>query len=224
MPKCQFLGSSIGKKIVLGLTGLALSLFLLTHVAGNLLILVSAEKFNRYALSLSDLGALLYVAEAGLIALFVVHMALAIRLSIQNRAARPQSYYMNVNTGRSRRTWGSSHMLITGLLILLFIIYHLIHFKFGETQMLSLQGREMRDLAGLVKSEFQELPEVLIYVFALLILLLHLRHGFRSLFETFGLAQSRFETLFRRFTTIYVYAVMGGFILIPLVIYFGGAR
>jgi succinate dehydrogenase / fumarate reductase cytochrome b subunit len=200
---------------------MALSLFLLVHLLGNLSLLMNTEKFNLYAHSLESLGLLLYVAEGGLVVLFLMHILVAIRLTLQNRAARPEPYYLKKDTGRSRRTWGSSHMILTGGAILIFLVYHLIHFKYGPSDLVIRNGVEMRDLAGLVLREFRELDEVIIYLAALTLITFHLRHGFRSLFDTLGVAQSKFESFFRWFSLVYVYAVMGGFILIPLWIYFG---
>lgn len=219
----KFLNSSIGLKTVLALTGLALSLFLLMHIAGNLIVLVSAEKFNQYAFNLESMGALLYLAEGGLVAIFLVHIVLAIKITIRNRSARPMKYAVQENSGRSRRTWGSSHMLLTGISIFFFIIYHLKQFKFADHEVILTQGIEMRNLAKTVIHDFKETEEVVIYLVALTLITLHLRHGFRSLFETLGLVNGKWDRAFRVFSLVYVYFVMGGFMLIPLWIYFGVA-
>lgn len=218
---CKFFASSIGRKFILAVTGLALSLFLLMHVAGNLILLVNTEKFNQYAFNLESMGPILYLAEAGLIAIFLVHLVMAIRITIKNRSARPEPYYLRANTDRSRRTWGSSNMLLTGSTIFFFVIYHLNQFKFASHEMIQSNGVSMRNLAGTVIHEFKETEEVVIYIIALALITLHLRHGFRSLFDTLGLVNSKFDRLFRIFSMVYVYGVMGGFMLIPLWIYFG---
>jgi succinate dehydrogenase / fumarate reductase cytochrome b subunit len=218
---CKFFSSSIGRKMVVSLTGLALSLFLLMHMAGNLIVLMSIEKFNQYALNLESMGLLLYLAEVGLVSIFLLHIYMAIRLTMRNRAARPDANVLRADTERSRRTWGSSHMLLSGFVILLFVIYHLKQFKFAGHEILLTNGVQMRNLGKTVIGEFHETQELIIYLVALTFITLHLRHGFRSLFDTLGIVNTKWDPIFRWFSVIYVYAVMGGFFLIPLWIYFG---
>ncbi|MDB5038077.1 MAG: sdhC [Bacteriovoracaceae bacterium] len=206
--------------MIMAFTGLALSLFLLLHVAGNIIILLSHEKFNEYAFNLESMGVLLYIAEAGLIGIFIAHLVIAIKLSLENKAARPQPYYLRASTGRSRRTWGSSHMLLTGIGIFIFIVYHLIQFKFAASPVVEQKGVAMRNLAFTVVHEFKETDELIIYIVALLLITLHIRHGLRSTFETLGIANTKFDPFFRWLSFIYVYGVMGAFMLIPLWIYF----
>lgn len=203
----------------MSLTGMGLSLFLLLHMAGNLMILASAEKYNEYSHMLVS-NPLLVPAELGLIALIAIHIYMAIRLSRRNQNARPVAYETKASTGRSRRWFGSSNMGITGTLVLAFIVYHLIHFKYGEHISTTQNGVPMRDLAALVNGEFRELEEVGIYVVAMLVIAFHLMHGFRSMWETLGVATSVWDKFFLWLSRVYVVAVMGGFILIPLVIYF----
>ncbi|MBN8554993.1 MAG: succinate dehydrogenase cytochrome b subunit [Deltaproteobacteria bacterium] len=200
-------------------TGMALALFLLLHVVGNLVILIDPIQFNHYAHSLAE-NPLLLPAEFGLIAILLIHIGIAIQLTRANRAARPIPYAVRQNTGRSRRWWGSSNMGITGTFVLIFIIYHLWHFKFGQVIPTTQGGVEMRDLAATVKGEFSEWPEVTIYIVAMILIMMHLLHGFRSAFETLGIVRSRWDKVFLIFTKGYVIAVMGGFILIPLWIFF----
>jgi len=209
----------------MALTGLGLSLFLLAHVAGNLIILVSTEAFNQYAYTLTSNLALLYIAEAGLIALFVVHIWMAISLTRRNRASRPVPYYRVTNTGRSRRFWGSSNMAISGFAILAFVVYHILHFKFGASYPTVQNETPMRDLARLVFEEFAKPSQVAIYEIALLLLGTHLWHGFRSLWDTLGVGTTRCDQLVKRLTHGYVVVVIGGFMIIPLWIYMvGGAQ
>lgn len=209
----------------MALTGLGLSLFLLMHLLGNLIILSDANKFNLYAHSLESMGPLLIAAEVGLILVFIFHIIVAVKLTLQNRRARPVAYVHRSNTGRSRRSLGSSYMIVSGTIILLFIIFHILDFKFGNPQVIQENGVQMRDLAGLVKHEFSELGDVIFYVVALVLIGIHLWHGFRSLFDTLGVATSRWECLFHKVSQIYVALVTGGFVLIPIWLYLcGGGR
>ncbi len=218
----KFLCSSIGLKLLMSLTGLGLALFLITHVAANLLVLVDGAKLNAYSHALISNEALLFSAEAGLLGIFLLHIYVAIRLTRMNRAARPIAYASMKDTGRSRRWFGSSNMGITGLLILIFVIYHLIHFKWGTYYTTIQDGVEMRDLSALIREEFHETFEVLLYVGAMIVIAIHLWHGIRSLFDTLGVAKSSWDKLFWALSRAYVILVMGGFTMIPLWIYFLG--
>ena len=121
----RFLSSSIGKKTVMALTGLCLVGFLVAHLAGNLVFFTGGEEgLNAYAEKLESLGPLLIVAEVGLALLFVVHITLALKLSRENSAAREQGYRRRGNMGQA--TAGSATMLITGLIVAVFLVIHLI--------------------------------------------------------------------------------------------------
>ncbi len=217
---CSFLASSIGLKIQMAITGTLLSLFLLVHMAGNMLILVSPESFNSYAHALTSNKLFLYTAEAGLIALVLVHIVVAVALTRKNKKARPVPYVVKQNSGRSRRSWYSSNMIITGLFVVFFVSYHLLHFKWG-TSYTTIQGEgEIRDLARLVIEEFAQPMEVAIYVIAMLVIGFHLLHGVRSLFATYGLETNRTHCLIYAVSRLFVFVVMGGFTLIPLVLFF----
>lgn len=204
-------------------SGMLLALFLVAHMAGNIVILVSASKYNEYSYALTANKLLLFTAEAGLIALLLVHLVVAIQLTCRNRAARPVPYAMKSNTGRSRRWWASSNMGVLGTLVLIFIIYHLIHFKFGTHYVTTENGVEMRDLAKLVFEEFKEPFEVCLYVAAMIVVGMHLAHGFRSIWDTLGINDSKRNRLIRMLTHLYIVVVFGGFISIPLWIFFFGS-
>lgn len=204
----------------MAITGFLLALFLLVHMAGNIVILVSQEAFNKYAYALTSNKALLFSAEAGLIALLGIHFVASVVLTRRNKKARPQRYEYRENTKKSRRTWASSNMIITGLFILLFLVVHLLNFKFGEEVMIEQDGVLMRDLAYNVIASFQKPLEVAFYVIAMIMIAMHLSHGFRSAFGTLGLETSRTEKILKRISQVYLVVVFGGFIFIPLGIYF----
>lgn len=219
----NFLWSNIGLKILMGISGILLSLFLLAHVAGNLIILVSQAAFNEYAYLLTSNKLLLYGAEAGLIAVVLVHIASAIVLTRRNRRARPQPYAVKTNTGRSRRTWASSNMIWTGSFIVIFLVYHIWHFKFGDYVETTQDGIVMRDLAVTVVTSFQHWPTVLFYLVALILILLHLRHGVRSSFASLGLENSKWAGVIKKGSDLFSIGVMVAFMVIPLWIFFFGA-
>jgi succinate dehydrogenase / fumarate reductase cytochrome b subunit len=128
--------TSIGSKALVGLTGIALVGFVLAHMAGNLLIFAGQDALNGYAQKLKSMGPLLWVARAGLLAVFLLHLFLTIRLTLANRAARPNRY---VYEDTLQASWASRHMWLTGLVLLAFTGYHLAHFTFGVTHRATLQ-------------------------------------------------------------------------------------
>jgi succinate dehydrogenase / fumarate reductase, cytochrome b subunit len=135
-PLVRAVRSSLGSKYVMALTGLALTLFVLVHMAGNLLVYSGPDALNSYANALKARPALLWSFRLGLLAVFLIHVVLGIRLTRQNVAARPVRY---VREATEQATWASRHMLLTGLALLAFIAYHLAHFTFGAVQNAHLQ-------------------------------------------------------------------------------------
>ena len=178
------LGSSIGKKLMMSLTGLSFIGFLVAHLAGNLTIYGGADAFNSYAEHLHALGPLLGVAEIGLLGLFLIHVLAGLILFWQNFSARPTRYAVSRNPGG--KTIGSATMPYTGLLILLFIIFHLTNFS-----------RFFVDQGGttiyqIVSSSFQNPVYVGLYVLAMIVVAVHVSHGFWSLFQTLGLNHPKY--------------------------------
>jgi succinate dehydrogenase / fumarate reductase cytochrome b subunit len=173
--------TSIGKKQLMAVTGLALTLFLVVHLAGNLLIFLGPDAFNGYARRLEE-SPLLIPAEVGLLLVFAAHVVLAIAVTVGNRRARLARYAMKAREGG--KTIASSTMLLSGSIILVFIVIHLINFKFAS--------REGTTLYGLVLDKFHSLPYVLGYVAAMFVLAVHIGHGFQSAFRTLGLVHPKY--------------------------------
>ena len=130
----QAASTSVGSKILIALTGLGLGVFLIAHLAGNLLFLAGPEAFNEYSHKLIS-NPLIYLAEAGLLAIFVLHLLKAVGGFMANQAARPQAYaakrWAKTKNPKSRKSFASSTMIVTGTIILLFVVTHLFTFKFG---------------------------------------------------------------------------------------------
>src|SRR5438067_7413453 len=122
------LGTTVGSKYVVALTGLALTGFVVVHMSGNLLLFRGRDALNSYALFLKDRGGLLWLARGGLLTMFVLHIWLAVRLTLRNRAARPTRYAYEDTVQAS---WASRTMIWSGLVILAFVIFHLMHYTFG---------------------------------------------------------------------------------------------
>jgi succinate dehydrogenase / fumarate reductase cytochrome b subunit len=206
----EFLESSIGKKIMVALAGLLLCGFLVTHLLGNLFLFVGAPAFNHYATTLEH-NPLLPLAEIGLAALFLVHIALATRAWLANRAARPIGYQSY--SGKGARTPGSRSMAVTGSLVLAFLIIHLRSFRFAEKTI-----REA-DMYQLVTSAFTSPLYAGFYVLALIGLGLHLSHGFQSAFQTLGVNHPRYTPTIKRLGLAFAVLIALGFASMP--IYFG---
>lgn len=216
--KVSYLCSTIGRKQLVGLTGLGLAGFVLAHMLGNLLILVSPEAYNKYGHALIT-NPLLIVAEAGLLLMFVGHIFLAIYLAIQNKMARPQNYAVRSN-GDKKTSWIMRTLWMQGLLILVFVILHLITFKFGTHYTVTYGGVEMRDLHKLIVEVFHNDIYVAWYLVALLILGFHLSHGVKSSIQTFGIHNPRLQSCFKQISWGYAILVTLGFIVQPLYVYF----
>lgn len=208
----HYFSSSIGRKQLIALTGLALCGFLVGHLSGNFLLLMGADAFNIYAHKLTSLGALLYVIEGGLLVVFALHMGLAIKLNLENLKARGGSkrYAKKVNTGRGT-TFMSQTMPYTGLVLLIFIILHLMNLKFGTYYTTTVDGVQMRDLYKTTIEYFQNIGNVIWYVVAMVCAALHTAHGFSSAFQSMGWNHPKYYKNVKRLGYLYAVLVGGGF-------------
>src|SRR5436853_3221835 len=149
----RFLGSTIGRKMLMGASGLLLFAFLAVHLSGNLLVFAGPDSFNHYSESLLR-NPLIYVAELGLLALFVAHFVTGIAVTLRNRAARPVRYEMKRRAGgASHKSVASTTMIVSGIFLLLFVPLHLWTFKYGPHYP-SAADPTVRDLHRLVIEEF----------------------------------------------------------------------
>ncbi len=216
-----WLRSSIGKKAVMGLTGLLLVGFVILHLSGNLLIYLGPEALNAYAKKLRDLGPLLWLVRLVLLTAVVVHIWLSIVLTRENRAARPIGYAMQRS---ARTTYAARTMMLSGLLLFAFIVYHLLHFTFRVThpQLLHLTdalGRD--DVYAMVVLSFQDPVLVAGYVIAMALLCMHLSHGIASFVQSLGLNDERFLPVLERISRLTAAALFVGYSSIPLAVWLG---
>jgi len=218
--------SSIGKKILSGITGLALCGFVIAHLAGNLLLLVGANPFNEYTRFLSTFahGFFLPVAETGLVVLFLAHAYSGIRVALDRRSARPQRNAKSGNAGGpSQKTFASRTMVYTGIVLLLFLIGHVYTFRLGpaeaEGYVTVLDGHEARDLYRLVIETFQDELVVGVYTAVMLLLGFHLRHGFWSAFQSLGANNPKYMPWITTIGVAFAVIIAVGFLCIPLYIY-----
>ena len=211
--------SSVGTKLLMGLTGLALFIYMLLHLAGNALILAGPDIFNAYSHTLIS-NPLIIPIEIGLLAVFVIHIFKAIRMWMANNQARPVGYLKKEFAGHtSRKTLSSTTMIWSGLFIMVFVIIHVKQFKFGSWYQ-TVSDTPIRDLYRTETEVFSNPFWVVVYVIATLLVGLHLRHGFASAFQSLGLDHPVYT---RRLTVLglgFALLIGVGLALIPIWVYF----
>ena len=199
-------GSSVGKKMMMAVTGLFFCVFLVLHLAGNLTLYMGKDAFNSYAEHLHSLGPLLTLAEWGLLIFAVVHISTGLLLFYQNFKARPERYAVSKRAGG--RTLGSATMPYTGVFLLLFVIYHLLNFHFVD--------KTHTTIFQIVSNAFAQPSYVLIYTFAMIIAAVHVSHGFWSAFQTLGVNHPKYTPFLRGLSLIFSLIVGIGFGFIPV--------
>jgi succinate dehydrogenase / fumarate reductase cytochrome b subunit len=216
--------TSIGAKAVVAITGLALVGFVIVHLLGNLQIFLGPDALNAYAKKLSSLPALVWAVRIGLLVVFVTHLIAAVRVTLQNRSARPVRYERRRPAHRST---AARTMIWSGAVVLAFVVYHLLHFTFGITHpqhfaLHDLQGRH--DVHRMVVLGFSSLPVAASYVVANVLLGFHLSHGVASCFQTLGATSPRWEPAVRRAAQGLAVVVAAGNALIPIAVVLGLVR
>jgi succinate dehydrogenase / fumarate reductase cytochrome b subunit len=209
--------TSVGTKVLIAFTGLALFGFLIAHLAGNLLVLSGPEAFNAYSHTLIS-NPLIYIAEAGLALLFIVHIWKTVTNVFHNNAARPARYAVKKPAGHtSRKTLSSSSMILTGTTILVFLLLHLKTFKFGAYYDAAEPG--VRDLYRLTLEVFHKPGYVIWYVIAMVLVGMHLRHGITSALQSLGAIPSGMTRKVLTAGAIVAALIAGGFAMIPIWVY-----
>lgn len=217
----QTLSGTIGRKLLMAITGLFLIIFLVVHMSGNMLLLKGdgGEAFNLYAKFMTS-NALIRVASIILYTGIIVHVVWSILLTRKNQAARPSKYaYEKASTNSS---WNSRNMGILGTFILLFLVAHMKQFwfemHFGAVPMKSYNGVEAKDLYAVVVVAFQQWWYVALYIVSLGFLGFHLLHGFQSAFQTLGLYHKKYTPLIKTVGTLYSIIIPILFAIQPLYI------
>lgn len=217
----NFLKSTILSKILVAITGAILILFIIAHTSANLLVYINPDAFNAYGAGLRKLGALLWVARGGLLLAVLVHIIATIRLTIYNKTAKPIGYTV---TGYVTSTFSSRTMVVAGLTLLCFIIYHLLHFTLGVTNpefmthefKTILHGEEVHDVFKMLVLGFRNPLVSGFYILAVSGLGLHLNHGVKSLFHTLGIAGPVFTPTIAKISTAFAIILCGALISIPI--------
>jgi len=217
----RFFDSSVGQKAVAAATGLGLIAFVVAHMLGNLQMFAGPNAINNYAVKLKSLGPLLWIARIGLLVLVVLHVALTVRLRLRNRAAIVGRYAVDK---RQASTKSSRNMIVSGSIILAFVIFHLLHFTFGLIQPEAYQVTDpegRHDVHSMVIAGFQNWGIAAFYVVSMLVLLSHLSHAFFSGLQSLGVNIGGKDTIMKNVARYAAVVVVFGFISIPVAVVFG---
>lgn len=228
-PKARsFLASSIGTKVLVGVTGILLVAYLIIHLFGNLLFFLGPAAFNGYA-AMMLANPLIIPIELGLVAIFIIHVYKTVTNWIANRRARPVGYYRRKWGGRpSRKTIASSTMIFSGLLLLLFIPIHVAQMKYGvgsvtEVVSAAVHGAE-HDLYAIELQVFSNPINVAFYMLCMVVVGSHLYHGIHSAFQSLGADHPRYTKWILAGGKVLAVILGFGFFIIPPYAYFFGAR
>ena len=204
----QTLWSSVGKKYLMAATGIGFMLFLCAHLIGNLTLYGGGEAFNAYAERLHSMGPVLVVFNLGLIVFAVIHISTGLVIFVQNWKARPVRYHQDQPAGG--RTWSSATMPYTGILILAFVIFHLINFTFVD--------KSSTTIYQIVSSAFASPLYVAVYILAVIVVAVHVRHGFWSVFQTIGANHPKYMPAIMIVSILFGLIVGLGFGVLPIYI------
>ncbi len=200
------LKSSIGKKLMMAVTGLCFCSFLILHLAGNLILYSGRDAFNSYAEKLHSLGSIITMAEFGLLFFAIIHVLIGTTLFYQNLRARPIRY--SVNKWAGGRSIGSVTIPYTGFLLLIFVIIHLLNFHFIE--------KNDTTIFQIVTDAFAKPGYIAMYVAAMIVVAIHVSHGFWSAFQTIGANHPKYMPFIRGLSIVFSIALGVGFGFIPI--------
>jgi succinate dehydrogenase / fumarate reductase, cytochrome b subunit len=213
--------STLGKKYLMAISGFALFFFVIAHMAGNLQIFLGRDALNAYAVFLKSKPGLLWGARFGLLAVVVLHIVTAVQLWRRNRAARPVSYAVGkppISTVANRT------LILSGLIILAFIIYHLLHFTVGVTNPEAYALKDpldRHDVYGMVVEGFRHPLVSAFYILSMALLCLHLSHGVSSMFQSLGVRNNVYDKSFDRFSKAAAAIIFIGNCSIPVAVLAG---
>ncbi len=213
--------NTVGKKIIMAITGQMLVLFIVIHMIGNSAIYVGG--LNAYADRVHALPLLVWIFRLVMLMIFSLHIMIGIELYLENRKAKPEGYAVKQDL---RATFASKNMLWTGLLTGAFLVYHLLHFTFQvinpEIAALRIHDAAGRpDVSGMVLQSFQNPAVSSVYIFAVIMLSLHLSHGIQSSFQTLGISNERTLPGIIKTGSVAALVLFLGYVSIPLLIFIG---
>ena len=219
------LENPITRKLITGVTGLGLTVFVVAHMLGNLSYFSpDPDAYNRYSHTLISLGPLLWIVELGLLAFFLFHVILGFSIWRKTGAARDVAYEVYRSVGSpSMQSTSSRSMIITGGILLVFIVIHLISFKYGpgvgEGYQVNVDGVDMRDMKRLLEEKFANPLYSFAYTAIMALLAVHLRHGIWSALQSLGAMNARLTPIVYGMGLIVGILIAIGFFVLPLYIY-----
>ncbi len=219
------LTSTIGLKVAMAVSGVALALFVLQHMAGNLQVFLGREEYNEYAHFMQSLGELKWAARLGLLGLLALHVGSAVMLVQRNREARPTDYQADRKNKAS--SVASRSMALSGLVILFFVIYHLLHFTVGVVHPECFELFDQNGHRDVYNNFVHSLGNPLIggaYIVANVFVALHLSHSLTSIFQTLGLMEGRFREQMRIVGPVFGIIILLGNLSMPLACMFGALQ
>ena len=221
----QVTQSSVGRKIIMAVTGAILIAFVCVHLLGNSSLFFGSAAINAYAQKLHSLGPIVWIFRLVMLGVFAVHIFFGIQLTIENKAATPDK---NVQVKRLKTGFAAETMIVSGLVMLAFVVYHLLHFTVRVTNpeiYVPIEGGHgMVDVFIMVTKGFQQLLPVLVYAIAMVLLFLHVSHGFQSMFQTVGLSNDRSLPVMGSLSKLVGMVLLVGYASIPLLIILGIVR
>ena len=212
-----FYETTLGKKLVMSLTGMILVGFVVGHMAGNLQIFLGPEVFNRYAELLHTNVGLLYAVRVALLVAVGLHILSAVQLALIAKRARPEPY---VKVTSTTSTYASRTMYWSGPIVAVFIVYHLLHFTVGTVHPTTPFPGYTQAYQNVIAG-FQSIPVALFYIFAMVLLCMHLYHGVWSMFHSLGLAHPRYTPIFKNLAVALSAVVAVGFSVVPIAVMLG---
>ena len=218
--------SSLGKKFIMAVSGFVLCLFVLGHLAGNLQIFLGPEAINRYGHFLQSNPELIWPSRLVLLVLVGLHLWAAVKLSVENKAARPVAYARYEPLGS---TYASRTMLMSGLIILVFVVYHILHFtvqvksvNLTGQNFLELTDREKRhDIFKMMVLGFSNGWVSGFYILGMALLCLHLSHGVSAMFQSLGFKNRNWKPLIDGFAKFIAIVLLVGYCSIPIAVLTG---
>jgi succinate dehydrogenase / fumarate reductase cytochrome b subunit len=211
--------------MIVAITGIILILFVIGHLLGNLQIFIGPDWINSYSQHLHDLGPVLWLIRIFLLLTVIIHIYATIQLAVQNRRARPEPY---VDRKYVKATFASRHMVMSGLIVLAFIIYHLAHFTVRVTDprfaLLKPDPFGHYDVYSMMVYGFQNYFVSGFYVLGLFLLAVHLSHGSSSLFQSLGLNDKKLMPRLELGAQVFAWLVFIGYTSIPVAILLGFIR
>ena len=223
-PLLQLLRSSLGKKYLMAVTGLVLVLFVLQHMLGNVQIFLGPEVINAYAHKLQSLPAgVIWGVRLFLLLCVVVHVWMAVLVTIENRRARPDNYTVKENV---QNTYAARTMPVTGLILMAFIIFHILHYTarviYDYSNMpYDLHGESVHDVYSMMIQGFSHWWVSIFYIISVWLLCMHLSHGVSSMFQSVGLRNEKWRGILDKVAVAYGWIVFLGFASIPAAVMAG---